>query len=99
MEKMVRQRFSWKTSPHLRNLVSTIFTTAVDWDYVPANPASGVRLPPRPLRQPLRFLTVGEVTRLLEALKEPQRTLLLTPVLTQKRTEELSALPSINVDS
>ena len=98
MEKMVRQRFSWKTSLHLRNLVSTIFTTAVDWDYVPANPASGVRLPPRPLRQPLRFLTVGEVTRLLEALKEPQRTLVLTAVLTGMRIGELLALRWRNVD-
>ncbi len=98
MEKMVHQRYSWKTSLHLRNLVSKIFATAVDWDYVPANPASGVKLPSRPLRQPLRFLTIGEVTRLLEALKEPERTLVLAAVLTGMRIGELLALRWRNVD-
>jgi len=98
MEKMVRQKFSWKTSLHLRNLVSKIFSTAVDWEYVPANPANGVKLPPRPLRQPLRFLTVGEVTRLLKALEEPERTLVLTAVLTGMRIGELLALRWRNVD-
>lgn len=97
-EKMIWQKFSWKTSLHLRNLVSKIFTTAVDWEYVPANPASGVKLPPRPLRQPLRFLTVEEVTRLLEALEEPGRTLVLTAVLTGMRVGELLALRWRNVD-
>ena len=92
MEKMVRQGFSWKTSLHLRNLVSKIFTTAVDWDYVPVNPARGVRLPQRPIRQPLRFLTVGDVTRLLEALREPERTVVLTAVLTGMRIGELLGL-------
>ena len=98
IEKMVRQSYSWKTSLHLRNLVSKIFTTAVDWDYVPANPASGVKLPPRPLRQPLRFLTIGEVTRLLEVVKEPEKTLVLTAVLTGMRVGELLALRWRNVD-
>ena len=98
IEKIVRQSYSWKTSLHLRNLVSKIFTTAVDWDYVPANPASGVKLPPRPLRQPLRFFTIGEVTRLLEALKEPELTLVLTAVLTGMRIGELLALRWRNVD-
>jgi integrase len=98
MEKMVRQKYSWKTSLHLRNLVSKIFTTAVDWEYVPSNPASGVKLPSRPLRQPLRFLTIGEVARLLEVLKEPERTLVLTAVLTGMRIGELLALRWRNVD-
>ena len=97
-EKIVRQKFSWKTSLHLRNLVSKIFATAVDWEYVPANPASGVKLPPKPLRQPLRFLTIDEVTRLLEAPKEPERTLVLTAVLTGMRIGELLALRWRNVD-
>ena len=95
---MIRQKFAWKTSLHLRNLLSKIFSTAVDWEYVPANPASGVKLPPRPLRQPLRFLTVDEVTRLLKALEEPERTLVLTAVLTGIRIGELLALRWRNVD-
>jgi integrase len=97
-EKMIRQKFAWKTSLHLRNLLSKIFSTAVDWEYMSANPASGVKLPPRPLRQPLRFLTVDEITRLLRALGEPERTLVLTAVLTGMRVGELLALRWRNVD-
>jgi integrase len=97
-EKMTRQKFSWKTSLHLRNLLSKIFSTAVDWEYVPANPASGVKLPPRPLRGQLRFLTTNEVSRLLKALEEPQRTLVLMAVLTGMRIGELLALRWENVD-
>ena len=97
-EKMIRQKFAWKTSLHLRNLVSKIFATAVDWEYVPANPASGVKLPPRPLRQPLRFLTSDDVIRLLKALEGPERTLVLTAVLTGMRIGELLALHWRNVD-
>jgi hypothetical protein len=59
-DKMIRQKFSWKTSLHLRNLLSTIFSTAMAWEYVPMNPASGAKLPPRPLRGQMRFLTTDE---------------------------------------
>jgi integrase len=71
---------------------------AVEWDHVPANPATGVKLPPRPLRQPLRFLTIGEVTRLLAALEQPARTLVLTAVVTGMRIGELLALHWRDVD-
>lgn len=97
-DKMTRQKFSWKTSLHLRNLLSTIFSTAVHWEYVPLNPATGVKLPPRPLRGQLRFLTTHEVARLLSALEEPGRTLVLMAVLTGMRIGELLALRWKNVD-
>ena len=97
-DKMTRQKFSWKTSLHLRNLLSTIFSTAVHWEYVPLNPAKGVKLPPRPLRGQLRFLTTDEVSRLLSALEEPGRTLVLMAVLTGMRIGELLALRWKNVD-
>jgi integrase len=98
MEKMLRQKFSWKTTLHLRNLLGTIFAAAVDWEYVPVNPARGIKLPPRPLRQPARFLTIDEVRRLVRALEEPERTLVLTAVLTGMRIGELLALRWSNVD-
>ena len=97
-EKITRQQFSWKTSLHLRNLLSKIFSTAVEWEYVPANPASGVKLPPKPFREQPRFLTACEVSRLLKALEEPERTLVLMAVLTGMRVGELLALRWKNVD-
>jgi integrase len=74
------------------------FSTAVHWEYVPLNPATGVKLPPRPLRGQLRFLTTDEVSRLLSALEEPGRTLVLMAVLTGMRIGELLALRWKNVD-
>jgi integrase len=88
-DKMTRQKFCWKTSLHLRNLLSTIFSTAVHWEYIPLNPATGVKLPPRPLRVQLRFLTTDEVSRLLSALEDPGLTLVLMAVLTGMRIGEL----------
>jgi integrase len=97
-EKMTRQKFSWKTSMHVRNLLSKILSTAVDWEYLPANPVRGVKLPAQPLREDRRFLTVDEVTRLLKALDGPAYTLVLSAVLTGMRIGELLALRWKNVD-
>ena len=97
-DKMTKQQFSWKTSLHLRNLLSKIFSTAVDWEYLHANPASGVKLPQKPLREPSRFLTRSEVSCLLSALDEPERMLVLMAVLTGMRIGELLALRWDNVD-
>ena len=89
---MIRQKFAWKTTLHLRNLLSKIFSTAVDWEYVPTNPAGGVKPPARPLRQQNRLLSIDELTRLVEALEEPVRTLVLTAALTGMRIGEMLAL-------
>jgi integrase len=97
-EKMTRQKFSWKTSMHVRNLLSTILSTAVDWEYLPVNPVRGVKLPARPLCEDRRFLTVEEVTRLLKELDGPAHTLVLSSVLTGMRIGELLALRWKNVD-
>lgn len=99
MQKMLRDNYSWKTILHLRNLLGTIFATAESWDYVSANPARGVKLPPRPLRQMGKFLTVDEVNRLVSALEEPARGIVVMAVLTGMRIGELLALRWSNVDS
>ncbi|MHB8486284.1 MAG: tyrosine-type recombinase/integrase [Candidatus Acidiferrales bacterium] len=97
-EKMTRQKFSWKTSMHVRNLLSKILSTAVDWEYLLVNPVSGVKLPARPLCQDRRFLTVDEVTRLLKVLDGPIHTLVLAAVVTGMRIGELLALRWKNID-
>ena len=97
-DKMTRQKFSWKTTMHVRNLLGKILSTAVDWEYLPVNPVRGVKLPARPLREDRRFLTIDEVTRLLKALDGPAYTLILSAVLTGMRIGELLALRWKNVD-
>jgi integrase len=96
--KVVRQKLSWKTALHLRNLLSKILGTAVEWGYLQGNAARGVKLPPRERRRPQYFLTQDQVGRLLQELKEPLRTLVLTAVLTGLRIGELLALRWCNVD-
>jgi integrase len=95
---VVRQEFSWKTALHLRNLLSKILGTAVEWGYLQSNVARGLELPPRERRRPRYFLTQDQVVRLLQALEEPLHTLVLTAVLTGLRIGELLALRWCNVD-
>ena len=98
IDKMVRQGFSWKTALHLRNLLSKILGTAMEWGYIQDNPARGIKLPPRePQREP-RFLTYEQVVRLLGVLDDPIRTLVLAAVLTGASIGELLALRWSNVD-
>jgi len=59
---------------------------------------SGVKLPPKPLRDQPRFLTAGEVSRLLDVLGDAERTPVLMAVLTGMRIGELLALRWKNVD-
>lgn len=97
-DKMARQGLSWKTALHLRNLLSKILGSAVEWGYLQVNPAKGVKLPPREDRRGRHFLTRSQVVELLQALAEPIRTLVLTAVLTGMRIGELLALRWRNVD-
>jgi len=98
VQKMLREKYSWKTTLNLRNLLGTIFATAESWDYVTVNPARGVKLPARPLDQAGAFLTVEEVNRLVLELEEPARSISVTAVLTGMRIGELLALRWSNVD-
>src|ERR1700740_1450711 len=96
-EKMVRQKFSWKTSLHLRNLVSRIFTTAVEWDSV-------LTLPSHQYLRPMvdQFLEVVMWMQLGLERIYPRRTCLwvfLTPslvsVLEMRKLAAWSSFPGI----
>jgi len=96
-DKMAREQFTWKTSLHLRNLLSKISSTAVAWEYLQENPASGVKLPQRPLREPSAFLTRSEVACLLNALEDPERTLSAACILHAQRQSSLITVGMISV--
>src|SRR5512133_541250 len=70
---------------------------AVEWGYLSANPAVGVKRPRVP-RQEMHALAPDEVGRMLEAADEEWRTLLLCAVTTGLRQGELLALRWGDVD-
>jgi integrase len=91
LEKLT-QGFAWETTNHLRHLLSKVMGTAVNWDYVPNNPARGIKMPERTLKRPHRYLTAEEVRRLVAASKEPIRTIVILATMTGLRIGEILAL-------
>ncbi len=89
---------STETLSHLRNLLSALFSTAISWGMVEANPASGVKLPPAERRRESRILSADEVRRLLGVLPEPSRTIFGLGVATGLRIGELLGLKVSDVD-
>ena len=83
---------SWNTVKNLRNLVSRILRTAVEWSLLTSNPAHGVRLPTKQLPRPPKVITVDQFRALQRELPEPVRTMTLVCAFTGLRAGELFAL-------
>lgn len=89
---------STETLSHLRNLLSALFTTAISWGMVEANPASGVKLPPAERRRESRILSADEIRQLSGALPEPSRTIFVLGVSAGLRIGELLGLKVADLD-
>jgi integrase len=89
----------WGCADHFRNLMSKIFATAKKWGYFPGdNPAFGIELPEK---QPVRekhALIPAQIPRLLAALREPVRSMVLVGLLTGLRVGEILGLRWKDVD-
>ena len=97
MEK-AQAGLAWNTVKNLRNLVSRILRTAVEWNYLASNAARGVRLPSKQLPRPPRMITVEQLRALLQELPEPARTMVLLCAFTGLRAGELLAQRWHHVD-
>jgi integrase len=93
-----RQGYAPKTLAHLRNLLSKVFSAAVKWGWLSANPATGVELPPMQKRREARLLTLAEITALSQNLTEPARTIFVLAVLAGLRIGEILALRTDDLD-
>jgi integrase len=89
---------AWETVAHIKNVLSNVLGKAVEWGYLHENAARLVKLPRRELAKQRPFLTLEQVHRLLAALNEPSRSIVLLLVLTGLRIGELLALRWSDVD-
>lgn len=83
---------------HIRATLSRAFVSAKAWGYVDSNPALGIRLPRRRCVQPKTTFEPSQVGRILEALKEPHRTMVMLAAVTGMRASELIALKWSDID-
>jgi len=89
---------SVQTLAHLRNLLSKIFSTAMSWGWLQDNSARGVKLPPREPVRERRVLNPSEIEKLVPALADPVRTILLVALLADLRIGEVLALEVEDAD-
>jgi integrase len=82
----------WNTLRNVRNLLSSILRTAVDWQYLEENPAAKAKLPPKPLKRSARHLLPDQVRKLIAEIPEPYRLIVIVALLTGLRRSELFAL-------
>ena len=87
-----------KTVCLAKNLLSKLFSTAIEWSYLEQNPASGVRLPALIVQRERIALSPEQVRKLIEGLPEPSKSMALVAVLTGFRRGELFALRWSAVD-
>jgi integrase len=78
--------------------VKTMLNLAIRWGYLKENPAKQVRPLKSDERKPVRFLTVKECTRLLEASDDELRPIIFTFLMTGMRKAELEYLQWGDVD-
>ncbi len=76
----------------LRNRLLKIFGDAIRWGYIERNPAQGAQIPALVDTRDRRTLTPDQVRRLLAALDEPYRTMVLLAVLSGLRRGEIFGL-------
>ena len=79
-------------------MTSTILDAAVEYGHLLANPARGVRFPPKPQPKQRRILSAAELAKLMDAVAEPFRTLLRINATLGLRIGEGLALRWKNVD-
>ena len=81
----------------IRDVLSAVLRTAVEYGRLTSNPAARIRLKARRLVGPKRFLRIEEFYALLEAIPEPYATMVYVAGFTALRVSELAGLRWRNV--
>jgi integrase len=86
------QKLKWQTVRNIWIVLSSILESAVEYGYIPINPACGVKFPPKPAAPEPQVLMAEDFEKLLKELREPFKTTVMLAVLTGLRIGELCAL-------
>ena len=87
-----RQRFAWQTVRNGWIVLSTVLDSAVEYGYLAANPARGVKFPSQAVRPEPRVLSAKDLEQLMARLQEPFKTMVMLTMVTGLRIGELLAL-------
>jgi len=86
------QKSGWQTVRNSWVLFSSILETAVEYGYLPSNPARGVKFPQKGLGEKPAMIAGESFGKLLERLDEPYKTMVRLIAATGLRIGELLAL-------
>jgi integrase len=87
-----RQRCGWQTVRNSWVLLSGILETAVEYGYLSANPARGVKFPQKALKEKPAIIAGDRFATLLKHVDEPHRTMVSLIAATGLRIGELLGL-------
>ena len=87
-----RQGTGWQTVRNAWVLLSSILETAVEYGYLQANPARGVKFPQKGLKEKPAIIAGDSLAKLLKQVDEPYRTMVSLIAATGLRIGELLAL-------
>jgi integrase len=93
-----RRGNGWQVVRNAWVLLSSILETAVEYGYLQANPARGVKFPQKTLTQKPAIIAGADFARLLAQLGEPHRTMVSLIAMTGLRIGELLAVRWSAVD-
>jgi integrase len=93
-----RRRNGWQVVRNAWVLLSSILETAVEYGYLQANPARGVKFPQKTLTQRPAIIAGADFANLLARLREPYRTMVSLIAMTGLRIGELLAVRWSAVD-
>ena len=93
-----RKGIGRRTVRNAWTLLSSILETAVEYGYLQANPARGVKFPTKGVKQKPAMIAGEDFSRLLNQLREPHRTMVSLIAATGLRIGELLALRWMALD-
>ena len=90
MPRLQQSQLSFESVDKVRDILSAILRTAVEYGRLLTNPADKVRLRRRKARGPKPFLRVDQFYALLAAIAEPYATMIYVAVFNALRVSELA---------
>ena len=85
-------RLASKTVRNMHGCLRAVLNQGKAWELVRTNPAQGVRLPRKKARKPPVVLAKQDIRRVIEALPEPTKSIVILVVVGSLRIGEVAAL-------